>query len=340
MISNKNMPEKSMINLGSRFFKVWTNRELGPFVLLIILGATFYYANPAFLSTMNISNMLAYIPELGIIALGMTMLLTAGEFDLSVGAVFGFTPVLMFVLYNQHIMSFWAAFLVSIFTAALIGLANGLFVAKVGISSLITTIGMQLIVRGTALYITSGFPQKTWETSSWIKTIIDGTVAKVGEFKLLASLFWYIGLAVVLYFVLNHTRFGNWVMATGGNAKAAKARGINTVRVKIILFVVCAVLAGFAGIMDALRIEAAYPISGTGYELEIIAMVVIGGTSLYGGRGTILGTIIGVLLLRVIRNGIIVVGVPGLAYNIFVGAIIILMMTLYAIFERRQVGED
>jgi simple sugar transport system permease protein len=322
------------------FHKVSTIRELGPAALLILLCGAFYYIGPAFLSTMNISNMLSYVPELGIMALGMTLLLTAGEIDLSVGSLFGFCPVLLFVLYNQHVMSFEAAFAVSLVASALIGLANGLLVTKVRISSFITTIGMMLIVRGGALYITNGFPQATWKSESWIKSLMIGTVFESGDFTLSASLIWFVALAVVLHIVLKDMRFGNWILATGGNVRAAKARGVDTDRVKVILFVVCALLAGFAGAMDALRIESAYPISGTGYEMEIIAMVVIGGTLLYGGRGTILGTVIGVFLLRSIRNGIIVVGVPGLAYNIFVGLIIVIMMAVHSLIEQAQTGES
>jgi len=110
--------------------------------------------------------------------------------------------------------------------------------------------------------------------------------------------------------------------------------------VLISLFILSATLAGFAGVISALRISSAYPIAGTGYELEIIAMAVIGGTLLFGGRGTIIGTIIGVFLLRTIRNGIIIVGVPGLAYNIFVGVIILFMMAVHATIERRQIGDE
>jgi simple sugar transport system permease protein len=111
---------------------------------------------------------------------------------------------------------------------------------------------------------------------------------------------------------------------------------VNTANVKIGLFVLSAVLAGFAGIISATRIGSAYAISGTGYELEVIAMCVVGGTSLYGGRGTVIGTVIGVILLRSIRNGIIVIGVPGLAYTMFVGLIILVAVILQALVERRN----
>lgn len=322
-------------------FQYTKTRELGPLTLLFILSVVFYLANPAFLSIMNISNMLAFIPEIGIIALGMTMLLTGGEFDLSVGSVFGSIPVLMFIFYNEGFLSIGASFFVALLLAAFIGFVIGLFVTKVGISSFLVTIGMMLIVRGTALYVSHGFPQSTWEVESVLKKILVGTV-QIGksDFNLRTSLFWLIGFNFFLWFILEKTRYGNWVMATGGNKLAARARGINTDLVKISLFMISSFLAGFSGIISSIRISSAYPISGTGYELEVIAMVVVGGTSLFGGYGTIFGTVIGVTLLRSIRNGIVVIGVPGLAYKIFVGVIILAMMTVHALIEKRTSGGD
>jgi simple sugar transport system permease protein len=313
--------------------------EMGPLLILIALSIGFYLANPAFLSPLNISNMLAYIPELGIIALGMTLLLTAGEIDLSVGAVFAFAPVTMFVLSNAGHVSIEIAFFIALILSALVGLANGLLVTKIKINSLLVTIGMMLIVRGLALYISNGFPQATWSVETILKDILIGKVGSIGGVQILASLLWFIFLIVILHVVLRDTRFGNWIMATGGNDKAAMARGVNTSKVRILLFIISAVLSGFAGIISSLRVSSAYPVAGTGYELEVIAMTVIGGTLLFGGRGTILGTVIGVVLLRTIRNGIIMVGVPGLAYNIFVGAIILIMMAVHSYIERKQLGE-
>jgi simple sugar transport system permease protein len=136
--------------------------------------------------------------------------------------------------------------------------------------------------------------------------------------------------------VLTQTKAGNWIQASGGNAAAARARGVNVNKTKVALFILSAVMAAFAGIISSIRTSAANPNSGTGYELEVIAMVVIGGTALIGGRGTIIGTVLGVLILRVMRNGIVLIGVPGLAYNIFIGAIILGMMALHSWLERRH----
>jgi len=230
------------------------------------------------------------------------------------------------------------AFLVTLVVCALLGLVNGILVTKVGISSFLTTIGMMLIVRGASLVITNGFPQATWNTESILRPLLAGS-AKVGEFEIFASLPWFILILATMLVVAKSTRFGNWIFATGGNAKAAKARGIDTDRLKIWLFILSALLASFAGTIDAFRISSVFPIAGQGYELEVIAMVVIGGTSLLGGSGTLIGTVIGVILLRAMRNGIIVMGVPGMAYNIFVGAIILAMMAIHSVMEKKARGE-
>jgi simple sugar transport system permease protein len=310
--------------------------EFGPLVLFVLELAVFYAINPAFLSVLNISNTLTFTVELGLIALAMTLLMTAGEFDLSVGSLFGFAPVLMWTLYNGGIMSLSVAFVVSLVVAALIGLVNGLFVTRLKIPSFLVTLGMLLVVRGTALFVTDGFPQRTWSAGGqWLANILVGDFY-IGPFRVYASIFWFAAAAILLGYVLTQSKYGNWIQATGGNPVAARARGVDVNRVKVILFVLTAVMSAFAGVISSIRTSAANPNSGSGYELEVIAMVVIGGTALTGGRGTILGTVLGIFILRVMRNGIVLIGVPGLAYNIFIGAIILGMMALHSWLERRH----
>ncbi len=310
--------------------------EFGPFVLLVVEIAIFWSINHDFLSPLNISNTLAFTVELGLIALAMTLLMTSGEFDLSVGSLFGFSPVLMWTLFNAGVMPLEMGFVVALLVAALIGLVNGWFVTQLKIPSFLVTLGMLLVVRGTALFVTDGFPQRTWSAGgSWLADILVGDFY-VGPFRIYASLFWFIAAVVILGYVLNQSRIGNWIQASGGNAGAARARGVNVDRVKIGLFMLSSVMAALAGIISSIRTSAANPNSGTGYELEVIAMVVIGGTALTGGRGTIIGTVFGILILRIMRNGIVLIGVPGLAYNIFIGAIILGMMALHSWLERRH----
>lgn len=310
--------------------------EFGPFVLLVVELFVFWWINPTFLSVLNISNTLAFTVELGLIALAMTLLMTSGEFDLSVGSVFGWSAVLMWTLFNAGVASLEIAFGVSIVVAACIGMVNGWFVTRLRIPSFLVTLGMLLVVRGSALYLTDGFPQRTWSAEGSILADVLVGSFYIGDFRVYMSLFWFIGIAVVLGYVLTQTKFGNWIQASGGNASSARARGVLVNRTKVALFMLTASLAGLAGIISSIRTSAANPNSGTGYELEVIAMVVIGGTALTGGRGTVIGTVLGIFILRVMRNGIVLIGVPGLAYNIFIGAIILGMMALHSWLERRH----
>jgi len=310
--------------------------EFGPLVLLVVLIVVFTAINPNFLSPLNVSNTFPFTVEFGLMALAMTLLMTAGEFDLSVGAVFGFSAVLMWTLFNQGLVPLPLAFVIAIAVAALIGLVNGLFVTRLKIPSFLVTLGMMLVVRGTALFVTDGFPQRTWNAGDqWIANLLVGDFY-IGPFRLYMSLFWFILAAVIFWYILNQTKFGNWIQAAGGNPAAARARGVHVDRTKLILFMLCSAMAALAGVISSIRTSAANPNSGTGYELEVIAMVVIGGTALMGGRGTIVGTVLGVFILRLMRNGIVMIGVPGLAYNIFIGAIILGMMALHYGLERRN----
>ena len=310
--------------------------EFGPFVLLAVELFGFWAINHDFLSIGNVSNTLAFTVELGLIALSMTLLMTAGEFDLSVGSLFGFSPVLMWTLFNAGLVSLDAAFAIAVLVAALIGLVNGWFVTRLKIPSFLVTLGMLLVVRGTALFVTDGFPQRTWSAGGhWLAQALVGDFY-IGEFRVYMSLFWFVAAAVALSYVLTRTKAGNWILATGGNPGAARARGVAVDGVKIALFALSSIMASLAGVISSIRTSAANPNSGTGYELEVIAMVVIGGTALTGGRGTIIGTVLGIFILRVMRNGIVLIGVPGLAYNIFIGAIILGMMALHSWLERRH----
>ena len=145
--------------------RMMSRPEFGPFVLLVAMIFVFWQINPAFLSVLNIGNMLAFTVELGLIALAMTLLMTAGEFDLSVGSLFGFCPVLMWTLYNTGATSIEVGFILVLGTAAAIGLCSGLFVTRLRIPSFLVTLGMLLVVRGSALVVTRGFPQRTWDAA-------------------------------------------------------------------------------------------------------------------------------------------------------------------------------
>ncbi|ABM59152.1 inner-membrane translocator [Verminephrobacter eiseniae EF01-2] len=308
------------------------HRELSPLIILVALCIAFSMGNASFFSALNLTNLLSILPELGIIALAMTLLLTTGEFDLSVGAVFALAPILLLLMVQSGV-PLPVALALALAVSAAIGCLNGWLVTGMAITSFLVTLSMLLIVRGVALFITNGFPQKPLEDESWLRWMLSGGV-DIGEFTIHASLLWFIALSVMCHYLLRRSKLGNWILATGSNGPAAIARGVPTAKVKTGLFALTSLFAGFAGILSALRISSASPIAGTGYELEVIAMVVVGGTALTGGLGTIIGTVIGVMLLRIIRNGIIMAGVPGLAYNIFVGVIILAMLIINSRLEK------
>ncbi len=208
---------------------------------------------------------------------------------------------------------------------------------RLKIPSFLVTLGMLLVVRGTALFVTDGFPQRTWNAGDqWLADLLVGDFY-IGTFRIYMSLFWFIGVAVHLL-ATSSTRPSS---ATGSRPPAAtparRAPAASTSTAPRSRCSCCPRrMAAFAGIISSIRTSAANPNSGTGYELEVIAMVVIGGTALTGGRGTIIGTVLGIFILRVMRNGIVLIGVPGLAYNIFIGAIILGMMALHYGLERRH----
>src|SRR5260370_2113246 len=249
--------------------------EFSSLIILCVVLAAFAIGDGKFLSPLNVSNMMAFLPELGVIAIDMTLLLSAGEFALSVSAVFALAPVVVMLLVQNAGFELGAALLVGLWICIGIGELNGLLVTKVGISSFLVTLSVLLIVRGAALYATQGFPLKAWDQPGPLVTLLAGSF-DWGSFRLYTSLWWFIALSLLAIYVLDYSKLGNWISAIGSNRSAAVARGVPADQVKIWLFVLTSVLAGLAGLISAFRISAASPVAGTGYELEAIAMVVVG----------------------------------------------------------------
>jgi simple sugar transport system permease protein len=295
--------------------------ELAATLLLVVLVAFFQIrSNMVFLTYDNMRGMLGFLPEVGLVAVGVTLLMICGEFDLSVGSVFALTPMTMAVLMVAG-LGFWPAVLIGLLVAAFIGFLNGWITMTFAIPSFITTLGMLFMARSMTVVISGGFPPRL---------IMDDIpehlfVSYVGPYDMFrASFVWFVVLAVLVGLLLAKTNFGNWVRATGGFLPAAEALGIPTKKVKIACFIICSVLAGFAGVFQVLRLGSPLPSIGEGMELQAVAAAVIGGTSLYGGIGSILGGIIGAMLIRVIDNGMVMSQVDSNWFKFAVGALTIL----------------
>jgi simple sugar transport system permease protein len=295
--------------------------ELAATLLLIVLVVMFQIrSNGVFLSTDNLRSILGILPEAALVAVGVTLLMICGEFDLSVGSVFALMPMTMAVLVVGG-WPFWLAVLVGLVVCAFVGFINGWLTIRFDIPSFITTLGMMFMARSMVVVISGGFPPriKQGDIPSWIFV---GYVDDQGFMR--ASVLWFVAIAVLIGFLLARTNFGNWVRATGGFLPAASAMGIPVARVKIAAFMICSVLAGFAGMLQALRLNSYLPSIGEGMELQAVAAAVIGGTSLSGGIGSIIGGLIGATLIRVIDNGMVMTQINSSWFKFAIGALTIL----------------
>ena len=311
-----------------RLFKIYLDRpELAGIVLLALLVALFEITSGGFfLSYENMRGVLGLLPEVALVAIGVTILMIAGEFDISVGSVFALAPMVMAVSMGAGV-PFAPAVLLGLAAAAVVGYLNGFITLRFAIPSFITTLGMLFVARSLTVVISGGFPPVLpSDIPSWIFTLYVGLIR--------LSMFWFAGIAVALAAILSLTNFGNWIKSTGGQIEAAAAMGIPTDAVKMICFVLSAVLAGFAGIIQVLRLGSPLPSLGEGLELQAIAAAVIGGTSLYGGVGTVLGAIVGALLIRVIDNGLVLSHVDANWFKFAIGSLLILAVVANAWLRR------
>jgi simple sugar transport system permease protein len=216
---------------------------------------------------------------------------------------------------------FWPAVLAGLAACLVIGFLNGWLTMRFDIPSFITTLGMMFMVRSLAVVISGGFPPRL-DMERIPEHLF---VSFVGPGDLIrASFLWFVGVAVVVSLLLGRTNFGNWVRATGGFTPAARAMGIPVMRVRIACFMICSLLAGFAGIIQVLRLASPLPSIGIGMELQAVAAAVIGGTALSGGIGSVIGGIIGAVLIRVIDNGMVMSQVNGNWFQFAIGALTIL----------------
>lgn len=304
-----------------RFLKIYLDKpELAGLVLLVVLVALFQLrSNGIFLSFENLRGIMGLLPEMALVAIGVTILMICGEFDLSVGSVFALMPMSAAVMMNNGI-PFFPAVLLGLLACAAIGFLNGWITLKFSIPSFITTLGMLFIARSLTVVISGGFPPLLpADLPTWLFTdyLWQGSLFRM-------SFVWFLIIAALAAALLSLTNFGNWIRATGGFTEAAASMGIPVARVKIICFMLCSVLAGFAGLLQVLRLGSPLPSIGEGLELQAVAAAVIGGTALAGGIGTVFGAIVGTLLIRAIDNGLVLTRVDANWFKFAIGLLTML----------------
>ena len=289
------------------------------FLVLIFLVLLFALLSPYFMKITNLYAIGLTISVIGIVCIGQSLILLTGAFDLSVGGIAGLSGMVVALLTKQH-GNYWAWFFLGLAVGTGIGLINGLLITKMKINALITTLSMMTILAGAVWLSSGGFAIGVNEAS--FRLLGTTRVASVPLPIIILVL-----LYAVFYVILRFTVFGRYVYSIGGNAEAARLSGINVDRMRILVYTLSGLLAGFGGIVLASRLGSAQVDAGSQYPINSIAACVLGGISIAGGEGVIWGSLIGVAIVGVLQSGLIMVGMP--SYYQWIATGIVLLAAVY-----------
>lgn len=309
-----------------RFFRL---KELGIAIPMILIFVIIGIINPRFFSRTNIINMLRNSAFVFVIGVTMTSVFIGGGLDLSVGSTLALGGVISGLALLAGV-PIWISVLLGVLVGSAVGYLNGLFIARFKIPSFIVTLGMMYIARGIVQFLTRGNP--VYPLPNNFNFLGQGRLFGVPVVVYVALV-----LGIVGHIVLTKTVFGRSIFATGGNTETARVSGINIIQISLITYVLNGSAAGLAGVLTAARLGSALSNAGTGMELTVIAAVIIGGTSLFGGSGSIIGTAVGALLMSVIANGMVFLKVSIYLQAVVIGAIIILAVGLDQ-YNRKRLG--
>lgn len=290
--------------------------ELALVAFLLVWFLFMGIMKPSFLTLNNIVTVLTRISEVAIIAVGMTVVIIAGGFDLSVGTVMAIVPVVIGICYGNG-MPFGLAVVLGILSAVLIGMINGLLIAKARFQPIIGTLATMTALRSIIYVLTEGKPVSTFPKG--YDQLAHGSVLGIPIPILIL-----IAVIVLFHWIMKSTKYGRFIYSTGGNPKATNIAGISVDRITILVYVVSAVLSALAGIIFSSRLISASPDAGTNTAFDVVTAVLMGGTSINGGQGNILGTMLGILILNFIINGFNLLGVNAYWQMIFMGIVLLL----------------
>ena len=309
-------------------------RELNVLIALIALCGYFWWRNPGvFTKPANLAIIMRFIATFGILGIGEILVIITGGIDLSVGSMTALTGVIVAWLILKGafgIASFGIipAILIVLALSAGIGLWHGFFVTRVGVPPFIITLGTWLMARGAAAYLTRGYPVVFPSGHPFL-------VLGQGEFHSIPVMFIILVIvALITAFILNLTTLGRHIYAVGGNIEAARVSGVNVNRVRMFCYASSGVMAGITGILLASRLGQGTPVVGSAYELWAIAATVIGGTSLFGGEGTVLGAVLGAAIMGVMQNGMVLVNLSSYVQDIILGTVLVIAV-VYDTLRRR-----
>jgi ribose transport system permease protein len=305
---------------SGRWKAIWTKRggfslkKYGLMIGFVFISVIISIVTPDFLSSTNLLNILRQSSIVGVMAIGTTFVIIGGGFDISVGSLLALTAAMSLKL--QQIMPWYAVVVLVLVAGAFFGTLNGVLTAKLHIVAIITTLGTMTILRGLTYLYTGGYP--VVGSSEEFKFIGSGYIGPI-PFPILI----FLSMVALWQFILSKTTLGRYSCAVGGNKETSRLSGVPVDFYHIMTFVIGGVMAALAGIIYASRLNAATPLAGQGYELDAIASCVIGGTSVSGGEGSIIGTMIGVLLLNVVNNMFNLLGIQVYVQYLIKGIIIL-----------------
>ena len=309
-------------------FIIHNARQFGTLISLFILCTTLWILTPHFLTVSNLLNVTQQTAINAIIAVGMTFVIITAGIDLSVGSIMAFSGVVLASALNAG-LPLPLAIIIGFGVGLLCGLVNGLLITYGNLPPFISTLGMMSVARGAALLYTQGRPISGFNQ--------DFRFLAIGEiFGVPVPVIIMIAVYIIAHFLLTKTKLGRYTYAIGGNEEAALLSGINVKFYKTVVYGLCGLLSGLAAILLTARLNSAQPIAGIMYELDAIAATVIGGTSLMGGEGRIVGTLIGALIMGVLRNGLNLLGVSSFIQQTVIGAVIIIAVLVDMALKKQR----
>lgn len=307
------------------------------FGALIAMVVVFSIASPNFLQFDNIVGILLATTVNGVLALGVTFVIIAGGIDLSIGTVMSLSAVIAGVVITSWQLPIPLGIVAGLATGAAAGTINGFVIARLKLPPFIVTLGMLKVASGLALIVSGARPIYFTDTPSFNEIAMGSIVARLlPSLELPNLVLFLLGAALIAGFALNRTILGRYTFALGSNEEATRLSGVPVVGWKIAVYAVAGLFAGLAGLLMAARLDSAQPSLGFGYELEAIAAAVIGGTSLSGGEGTILGTVIGAFLISILTNGLRILSVSQEWQNVVIGVIVVVAVYLDIVLRRAQ----
>jgi ribose transport system permease protein len=320
-----------------RFIRSDAVQRLLAFGALILIIVVFSLASPNFLQFDNLVGILLATTVTGVLALGVTFVIITGGIDLSIGTVMTLSAVMTAIFLTEWHLPIPLGIAAGLGTGALAGLVNGVFIAKLKIPSFIATLGMLNVAKGLALVISGLKPIYFNDTPAFNQAAMGSVLsAAIPGLDVPNIVLVFFGAAILASLVLSKTILGQYTFALGSNEEAARLSGVSVDGWKIAVYTLAGLFSGLAGVLIGARLNSAQPSLGQGYELDAIAAAVIGGTSLSGGEGTILGTVIGAFIISTLTNGLRIMSVPQEWQTVVTGGIVIIAVYLDIVRRRRQ----